>query len=395
MRKQYRWTFICLAVLLAALTACSQAPSGGDGTAETTGAPAVTAGTEAAGAAAGAGAEESATTTGAGTEESGAAAGAGTEESGTAAAGTEAAGTAAGTGTEESGTAAAGAEAELPKDPYDYTDPAFFNAEDYAERMPVVKLKGVQADGSFFNIESDVKGFGVLQGSCTDGEYAYLFLHNKRAKLTNKEFPALAMDLIYKVDLSTWEIAAVSEPLALDHANSATFNSKTGQLIVCNGAPDDTILSIVDPETLTMIDQITLRWHVDGISYNESRDQYALRLSAGQDFFITTDADFQETGSCEGVDTALSIQNIDSDDDYIYILNTGVSKNPGVETVTVYDWDGNYVSAFRLDSKLESEGLFHVGDTRYAAFYNGSQRGGRIYEMEFDPQYLTYTGDAK
>jgi hypothetical protein len=78
----------------------------------------------------------------------------------------------------------------------------------------------------------------------------------------------------------------------------------------------------------------------------------------------------------------LGSQDVDCDDNYIFVGNSGVTTMPGMEVVKVYDWNGEYVGIFRVDSVSEQEAIFNYDGKYYITFYTGN--GGRVYEIEYD-----------
>lgn len=113
---------------------------------------------------------------------------------------------------------------------YEFTDEAFLSMKDFIEYIPRAGLSGVKENGDYFHLPN-VEEYTVMQGGCTDGEYMYLILENN----------TLDLDMLFKVDMNTWEIVAQSEGLPLDHANGMGYNSKLDTLIVSHntGAVND------------------------------------------------------------------------------------------------------------------------------------------------------------
>lgn len=264
---------------------------------------------------------------------------------------------------------------ENKKEPlYKSTDEAFLSMKDFIDYIPRATLSGVKEDGDFFHLPN-VEDYTVMQGGCTDGEYMYLILENN----------TLDLDMIFKVDMNTWEIVAQSEGLPLDHANGMGYNSKLDTLIVSHntGAPKD--ISFVDPDTLRITETKTLDFAIYGITYNEEKDWYAVGIS-GSSAFAILDSNFVELGYYEGHDIGLANQSINTDGKYIYIGNSGVSVNPGVEVVKIYDWTGEYKGIFRWDSVSEQEAMISCNGINYVTFYTGN--GGRVYKADLDLESL-------
>ncbi len=265
--------------------------------------------------------------------------------------------------------------------PYDFTQRDFVEIENFWEYAPKAKISGVKEDGSYFKVRGD-DGYGTCQGSCTDGTYVYMFLQNARAKFVDGDF--ISMCILFKIDMESWEVAALSEPLEVDHGNSITYNPKLNMLVTANATPNNHLVSKIDPETLTVTEVIEFPDRISSITYNASRDQYAVQFTGTYDFGIL-DADFQLLERYPGVNTTLNGQNIDNDDEYIYIMNTSAGSFPSAETIAVYDWEGNYLGFYRIDSNMENEGMFNYNGEYYMTFNNV---GGRIYRIEFDKELL-------
>ena len=246
----------------------------------------------------------------------------------------------------------------------------FLSMKGFFDYLPKAGLSGVTSDGNYFQL-SNVGDHTVMQGGCSDGKYMYLILENNKA----------ATDIITKVDMSTWEIVKQSEPLPLHHGNGMGYNSKTNELLVSHntGAPKD--VSIVDPETLTIKKTFSLDYGIYGISYNEKRDCYVIGFS-GLSAFAVLDSNFVELGYYEGHGIGLANQSVSCDDDYIYVGNSGVGSNPGMEVVKIYNWMGEYQGIFRVDSVSEQEAFIPINGKHYITFYTGN--GGRLYEIDID-----------
>ena len=253
---------------------------------------------------------------------------------------------------------------------YKPTDEEFLSMKDFIDYLPRAPLKGVKEDGGYFQL-SNVDDYTVMQGGCSDGRYMYLILENNQKD----------MDIIFKVDMKTWEIVKQSEPLPLHHGNGMGYNSKENVLIVSHntGAPKD--ISLINPETLEIIETKSLKYGIYGICYNPEKDWYVVGIS-GSSAFAILDTEFVELGYYDGHQIGLANQSISCDSKYIYIGNSGVSVNPGVEVVKLYDWTGEYKGIFRVDSVSEQEAFIPVNGKNYITFYTGN--GGRVYEIEFD-----------
>lgn len=259
---------------------------------------------------------------------------------------------------------------------YDFTKESTLKMKNFFEYMPRATVIGVK-NGSFMEVpEKD--GYFVMQGGCTDGTYAYVILEGQVVEVDG--VLQNTAHKIFKVDMTTWEIVGESKPLLLGHGNSITYNSKTNQLIVSNYNPDPREITFVDPDKLTITGNKILNQNITGIAYNATYDQYVVANGSAQ--FSILDAEFNEVAYVEGHNIGMGTQDIDCDDNYIYVGNSGVVSNPGVEVVKVYDWNGEYKGIYRVDSVNEQEAVFNANGKYYITFYTGN--GGRIFEIQYD-----------
>ncbi len=118
---------------------------------------------------------------------------------------------------------------------------------------------------------------------------------------------------------------------------------------------------------------------------NATRNVYVAR-NGGDLLFM--DADFNEISYVSGVNDKLGIQHILCNDNYIYLLNSGVIQMPGTEGIALYDWNGGFRGVFRVGSMQENEYLILHDGKFYVAFCTGS--GGSVYELELDLSMLNY-----
>lgn len=263
--------------------------------------------------------------------------------------------------------------------PYDYTTAAFFNVENAIIYAPVAQLSGVKADGSYFDLPGK-DGYDVQQGACTDGTYAYMVLENQ--KILDDAGNQVSWDVIYKIDMSTWEVVDQTEPLYLDHANDMTYNSKTNQLLVIHCYVNTNRISVIDADTMEFVESFDIDYGMFSICYNESRDQYVIGIKSTYDFAIL-DSDFKMVNNFIGVDPGYTKQGMDCDDDYIYFVMYEDNS------LLCYNWNGVYCGCYRLKGlPQESEAMFNTNGNYYVTFYQGGHMGGRVAKVEFDKALL-------
>lgn len=256
--------------------------------------------------------------------------------------------------------------------PYDFTSEELFENEDWAVSVPRVSTVGANGQRVFQVAGSD--GFSAHQGSCTDGEYVYVILENKT--YVAEDGSGMAVRIV-KLDMTTWEVVAQSEPLWLDHGNSMCYNPKLNQLIVVHYYEYPNDISFVDPETLEIVGRKTLDVTLGAIAYNESRDQYVIGMVGNSAPFAILDADFNQIAYYDGHYIGLGTQDVDCDDNYIYVGNSGVTN-----VIKVYDWNGQFQGIYQTAPLGEMESMFNYGGAYYITFATGS--AARIYEADYD-----------
>lgn len=208
--------------------------------------------------------------------------------------------------------------------------------------------------------------YGVGQGSASDGTYVYFVLRNSND----------TGSVITKHRLADGVFVAVSEVLDLGHGNDMTFDTKNNRLVVAHGQSEGQILTLVDPDTLTVIKNVNIPKGAGAITYNAKRDCYA--ISQGGKTLYILDSDFKLVSTFSRSDsTGYTAQGMGSDDDYIYFPMSGKSDNK----LVVYKWTGEYVTTITVPVSQESESMFCVNGKYYIA-YNKS--GEALYETRFE-----------
>lgn len=210
-----------------------------------------------------------------------------------------------------------------------------------------------------------VDSFATLQGGCTDGKYAYY--------IVNKQIVYPYTNIIYKVDLDTFEVVQVSDELEMEHANSITYNSKTGELIVVHYDPTPTALSVVDPETLTVKRVEHADFHVLSLAYHAEKDMYVAGVKGAFDFMLL-DSKFNVVGERGSVQSRTTKQEVECDGDRIWFF----MSEPNV--IFCYDWDDNYQFGLEVGGYLEAENIIFRGDLAYLGYLSS---GGVFYESIF------------
>lgn len=218
--------------------------------------------------------------------------------------------------------------------------------------------------------------YDTLQGSCTDGTYAYYLLYNRKAVKCK----------VVKVKRSSLKVVKVSGPLDVAHGNDMTYNPHKKQLVIVHSTGEDPKrLTTVHPGTL----KITGSRHIkipnklsggstadakgatafSGIAYSSGRRQYAVLLSRSYNF-VVLDANMDPIRYVKvSKKNNYTVQGIDATDDYILVAQSPKTKSQKYNIITVYNWDGKYISKINVKKGYEIESIYHVGSKYYAGFY--------------------------
>ncbi len=255
---------------------------------------------------------------------------------------------------------------------YYFTDGANLITSKTAKRKILTK------NGQYFEIrreaKQDVGGYDTLQGSCTDGTYAYYVLYNRNVEKCK----------IVKVKISNRKVIKVSKVLNIAHGNGLTYNSKTKQLVAVHNTLRPKTLSVIDSKTLQVKrvvnvkipstipgaskEQIKKIQKFGSISYNRKRNVYVVLLSGSHDL-LQLNSNFKPISYTKLSKKPLGVyQCIDVTDNYIMI---GLSPKYGDQynCISIYEWDGKYRFNINIRKGYELESISHVGSTIYAGFY--------------------------
>lgn len=200
-----------------------------------------------------------------------------------------------------------------------------------------------------------------MQGGCFDGKYAYYAL-NTGGDSTQ------SVTRIIKIDTQTWQVAQTSEDMYISHANDMVYDPGSNRLIVswCDIEPDK--VGIVDPETLTLKDTLTIPQRHYSMGYCSERNQYVAGISRTYDLAVL-DGQFNVQRVLPGVEGYVK-QGIECDSELIYFIHSvrGESGLFVCNLIFVFDWDGRLVSRILVPYAAEAENLFTFGDRLVCAF---------------------------
>ncbi len=229
----------------------------------------------------------------------------------------------------------------------------------YAELLPTADTFASTCE-QLFTVKAPTEQAKIPQGGVIHDGYLYqCFIRKDTA--SNEENNEV---YIVKVDMATGEVVKTSDILRLNHANDIAYNTKLNKLVIVHNNPNRTTVSIVDPETLTPVEKVSVPSQIYCLDYNPERDQYIAGLSGGQSFMTWNNA-LKIDGKLRGAKptartNGYTTQGCSTDANFAYF----VLYNQNV--ITVYDWDYNFITLIELDvGKLEPENITVVGNDIY------------------------------
>lgn len=290
------------------------------------------------------------------------------------------------------------------------------------------KLSG--ASGGTLNLRTLIgekrTGYAVVQGSCTDGTYAYYLMvssYNQKGRIA-------------KVSLSNNKLVKLSGVLNICHGNGMTYDSRRNLLIINARESRRQELTCVNANTLKITRQEKVRYtyykkvkagdgsissiHRDAgiaaVAYNAKYDCYiALERTYHNLLFFDPDS-FEAIGMAYTTITAKYpgvYQAMDADDQYVYLLLSSKGSSQPYNVILALDWnsesllpvvnntEGNkgYISeawycnnsssrkgypdaAIRVKTPYEAESIYHTTDTSGREHFY-------LSEYYSDPSYKT------
>ena len=216
--------------------------------------------------------------------------------------------------------------------------------------------------------------YDTLQGGCCIGDYGYFVLYNR-----NKEKCKIA-----RFDLNTGECLKVSAVLPIAHGNDLTYNPDENIIVAVHSTQNGRKVTIIDPETLKIKTTkiITIDKSLPGMSesrrtsfkgigaiaYNEKHHQYVARIKTLNDLlFLDSDLNPIRYVRLTKEDKQ-TFQGMDTCGDFV-LVGQSFKKSSDWNLISVYDWNGNYVSRINIKKGYELECLFHSDGNYYAGFY--------------------------
>lgn len=246
-----------------------------------------------------------------------------------------------------------------------------FKASDFDIGQALREGKELCADFEVIFNYRGKDGFSTAQGAATDGKYAYVVMKKKEDNVET--------DRVVKIDMETMQVVLESQEMPLDHANDMTYDPVKKRLVVVNML--NNLISIIDPETLELVEQKTPAYGTWGVGYIDGTEQYAFLAYGSPSGLVITDSNFDPIRSSKLADTTGYIgQGMDADAKYAYVP---LSPDSGARDNIIQIFDiktGEYLGKVSVKTSMESESMFHIGGDHYLHF---NSQGSKIATLEF------------
>ena len=231
--------------------------------------------------------------------------------------------------------------------------------------------------------------FKILQGGCVTDQYAYMAVLNTTDYDTKD-----AGCYIYKFSKDTWKVVKRSELLMLAHANDITYNPNTNQLFVVHCYVDGTKISIIDADTLKLVDTLHTDIDIYALDYYAPTNTFVggARLRTCTFFFRYSPKGDRllTTGQITPIETKMTTQGICRDDKYVYHVMYSTDNKEPYNTIIIYDLEtkkpAQYIRLSISGQEPENislvDGVFYIGcNPKYNTLdiYKSV-----LYEFDFD-----------
>ena len=204
------------------------------------------------------------------------------------------------------------------------------------------------------------KGYRIFQGACTDGEYAYLVLFNKKKDKCR----------IIKLDPETNKVIRKSPAYKMYHGNDAAYDSKRNRIAVVHGDGDTKRISVFDPKT--------------GIAYDRKEDQFVCSVKSTF-HYVVLDRKFRPVKYVRTKTRGSKLQKQGMDIYGRYILRVmNVYKGKRIISyIYIYKMSGKYVKRIRIRTKEEAEAVYILNDRLYIPAYNEKGSGKKFRNWSY------------
>ena len=238
--------------------------------------------------------------------------------------------------------------------------------------------KSMTAEGTkILTFKCPEKDYITAQGCCFDGEN-WVVAFNKFDK--NGE----ECTLLCKFDKSGNLVKTSDGPIYVEHANNVTYLPKLSAYYItsCQGTLSECWngYSIVDKDSLAVLEKGRLEQPFFAMSYCPERDEYASARWCGEilDFW---DGERNHMKTKDVTPPGTLSQGVFAGEDAVWFVRS--SQNGYHQEFRIYDWDGELLAAMPLQLKndAESESVNIIDGVVYVTSNAG--RRAYLYQVEF------------
>jgi len=239
--------------------------------------------------------------------------------------------------------------------------------------VSVLKYKGKTLELRKLAKQS-VGSYDTLQGGCRSGNYGFYVMYNRKVEKCK----------IIKVNLTTGKVVKRSGVLKISHGNDLTYNPNKKVLVAVHSTQNAKKVSEINPTTLRIIRTRIINLNkplpgmsearrasytgIGAIAYNSTYRQYVVRIKPLNDL-LYLDENFNPVRYVRLIERDSQLyQGMDTAGNYILIGQSFKDGKP-YNIISVYDWNGNYLSKVNIKKGYELENIYHYGNTFHAAFY--------------------------
>lgn len=253
-------------------------------------------------------------------------------------------------------------------------------------------------------------GYSVVQGSCTDGKYAYYMMVSS----------ANQKGRVLKVKLSNKKVVGKSDVIDVNHGNGMCYDSKRDRLVVVTYYSSRKRLVFIDAKTLELqktakvkfkyydeendekYDDLTVnaadrKRGLTAIAYNARYDVYLAMESAYHDIIIYNAETLQAIGkACTKVNAKYPgmWQSMDADDQYVYyVLSKYNSKQP-YNIIICLDWHSENLEPVRTGEKKFIEEAWYCGKQTTVSKRTGTPSRVIRVNTPYEIESIYHTTDA-
>ena len=220
------------------------------------------------------------------------------------------------------------------------------------------------------------KGYSIFQGACTDGEYSYLVLFNKRKNRCR----------LIKVDPKSNKVLKHSPSYKIYHGNDMAYDSKRDRIVVVHGDGDTKRLSVFDPKTLKKkrTFKLSLRSSfkgastsaarslkgVTGIAYDRKKDRFICSVKDTFHYVILS-AKFKPIKMVRTKTNSSRLQKQGMEIYGRYILRVmNIYKGKSIVSyIYIYRMNGKFVKRVKIKTGSEPEAVYILNDRLYIPTY--------------------------